>query len=234
MIGQHFYHKSIKKVVATFGSLFSDVTVETGNNKIIKVPLHYAQKQKFIEVLSNNEDIRNMYTDVALPVMGFEIVNYAYNPEKMTNPINVQHQVITKDDVQFMFTSVPYTIGIELYLATNTIDEMYQVIEQIIPFFAPQLTVTIKDKELYDLKTNITFDLTAVSQDIQYESSFEEKRTIICNFSFMAHTKFHSNPRSIQRIKDVIINMSEKDHEELFDKLVGHRANNDEDFKWSK
>ena len=50
----------------------------------------------------------------------------------------------------------------------------------------------------------------------------------------MAHTKFHSNPRSIQRIKDVIINMSEKDHEELFDKLVGHRDNNDEEFKWSK
>lgn len=234
MIGDHFYHRSIKKVIATFGSLFSDVTVEAGTGKIVKVPIHYAQKQKFVEVLANNQDMRDMYMDVALPVMGFEVVNYAYAPEQMTNPLNVQHKVIQGDGVSFMFTSVPYNIGIELYLATNTLDEMYQVIEQIIPFFAPQLTVTIRDKDIYDLKTNITFDLTAVSQDIQYETTFDEKRVIMCNFSFLAHTKFHSNPRSIQRIKDVIINMSEADHEELFEKLVGTRAPGDEEFKWSK
>lgn len=234
MIGQHFYHRSIKKVIATFGSLFSDVTIQTGNDKIIKVPIHYAQKQKFIEVLANNEDVRNMYVDVGLPIFGFEIVNYAYNPEKMTNPMNVQNKYIEKDNVTFMFTSVPYTIGIELYLATNTLDEMYQIIEQIVPFFAPQLTVTINDKDLYDLKTNITFDLTTVSQDIQYESSFDEKRVIMCNFSFSVHTKFHSNPRSIQRIKDIIINMTEKDHEEMFDQLIGHRNSGDDEFTWSK
>lgn len=234
MIGEHFYHRSIKKVIATFGSLFSDVTIKTGKGGFIQVPIHYAQKQKFVEVLSNNEDVRNMYTDVGLPVLGFEVVNYAYNPEKMTNPLNVQNKIIEKDNVTFMFTSVPYTIGIELYLATNTLDELYQIIEQIAPFFAPQLTVTINDKDLYDLKTNITFDLNSVSQDIQYESSFDEKRIILANFSFSAHTKFHSNPRSIQRIKDVIINMSEKDHDELFDKLVGHRDNADEEFTWSK
>ena len=90
-----------------------------------------------------------------------------------------------------------------------------QILEQIVPFFTPQLTVTIKDIELYDLNTNITFDLTAVSQDIQYESVFDDKKLVMFNFSFIANTKFHSNPRSIQRIKDVIINMSEKDDEDV-------------------
>lgn len=237
MIGEHFYHKSIKKVIATFGSLFSDVTVETGKGNIIKVPIHYAQKQKFVEVLAHNEDLRNTRKDVALPIMGFEIVNYAYAPEQMTNHLNVQHKTVANpgaDKVEFMFSSIPYNIGIELYLATSTVDEMYQVIEQIIPFFAPQLTVTIRDKDLFNLKTNITFDMTAISQDIQNENEFDQKRTIMCNFSFIAHTKFHSNPRSIQRIKDVIINMSETDHEKVFDQLLGKRDPVDDEFKWSK
>ncbi len=233
MIGEHFYHKSIKKVISVFGSLFSDVVINTGQNKLVKVPIHYSQKQKFIDVLLNNEDVRNMYTDIALPAFGFEIVSFSYSPEQMTNPMNVQHRVKGDDTVDYMFTSLPYAIGIELFLATNTVDEAYQVIEQIIPFFAPQLTVTIKDVELYNLKTNITFDLTAVSQDIQYEGTFDDKRTIMFNLSFIAHTKFHSNPRSIQRIKDVIIDMKEKDHEELFDRLTGHRDLSDGKIKWS-
>lgn len=233
MIGEHFYHKSIKKVIATFGSLFSDVTIKTSTNKLVKVPIHYSQKQKWIEVLTVNPDSRDLYTDTTLPSFGFEITNFVYNPEMMINPLNIQHFKAGPDNVDFMFASVPYTIGIELYLATNTVDEAYQIVEQILPFFTPQLTVTIKDIDLYNLNTNITFDMTALSQDIQYESVFDEKRIILFNFSFNAHTKFHSNPRSIQRIKDVIINMSEKDHEEMFEQLVGSR-NSSGDIVWNK
>lgn len=234
MIGQHFYYKSIKKVIATFGSLFSDVVVKTSESRdVIKVPIHYAHKSKWIESLTVNPDSREMYTDTTLPSLGFEITNFMYNSELMTNPTNIQHIRRNIDDVEFAFTSVPYTIGIELFVATNTVDEGYQILEQIVPFFTPQLTVTIKDIDIYNLNTNITFDLTAVSQDIQYESVFDDTKLIMFNFSFVANTKFHSNPRSIQRIKNVLINMTEKDHEEMFEKLTGHRDDISGDFIWS-
>lgn len=232
MIGQHFYHKSIKKLISTFGSLLSDITVETGQKTIMKVPLHFSQKQKFIEAALNNTDVRNMYTDITLPALGFEITNYLYTPERMTNPLNTQHIKVNSQNIDFMFTSVPYTVGIELYLMTNTLDEAYQVLEQIVPFFTPQLTVTITDIDLHNLKTNITFDLTAISQDVQYESSFDEKRTIMFNFSFSAHTMFHSNPRKIDKIKKILIDMKESDHEKSFSKLVGN-LNADGEIEWS-
>lgn len=233
MIGEHFYHRGLKKVIATFGSLFSDITVQTGTDAIIKVPIHLAHKQKFIEVAMNNTDVRNMYSDVALPIMGFEISNFTYAPERMTNPMNVQNVKKGNEVVNLMFTSIPYTIGIELYIATNTLDEGYQIIEQIVPFFTPQLTVTISDIDFHGIKTNLTFDLNSFSQDIQNESTFDEKRVCTFNFSFTCHTKFHSNPRSIERIKKVIIDMKEKDHEEAFDRLVGERELMNDDFNWS-
>lgn len=236
MIGEFFYHRSIKKVIATFGSLFSDVVIQAGTDEIITVPIHYAHKQKFIEVLYNNTDVRNLYTDIGLPVMGFEITSFTYAPERMTNPLNVQNLKITGDDrVDMIFTSIPYSIGIELYIATNTVDEGYQILEQIVPFFTPQLNVTISDIDFHNIKTNLTFDLTSFSQDIQNENTFDEKRVCLFNFSFICHTKFHSNPRSLERIKKVIIDMKDDDHNEAFDKFIGNYEfmddgnNNDDD-----
>lgn len=224
MIGQFFYNRSIKKVIATFGSLFSDVVIQAGTDEIITVPIHYAHKQKFIEVLMNNTDVRNMYTDIGLPVMGFEITSFTYAPERMTNPLNVQNMKKNANEVDFIFTSIPYSIGIELYIATNTVDEGYQIIEQIVPFFTPQLNVTISDIDFHNIKTNLVFDLTSFSQDIQNESTFDEKRVCLFNFSFICHTKFHSNPRSLERIKNVIISMKDDDHSAAFDKFVGDGA----------
>lgn len=234
MIGEHFYHKSIKKVIATFGSLFSDITIQAGTDEIITVPIHYAHKQKFIEVATNNTDVRNMYTDVALPIIGFEITSFTYSPERMTNPMNIQNiRPNGSDEVKFMFTSIPYSISLEMYIATNTVDEGYQIIEQIVPFFTPQLTVTISDIDFHNIKTNLTFDLSSFSQDIQNESVFDEKRVCLFNFSFLCHTKFHSNPRSMERIKKVIIDMKEADHEKAFDRFVGDRNLMSDEFDWT-
>jgi len=221
MIGEFFYHRSIKKVIATFGSLFSDVVIQAGNNEIVTVPIQYAHKQKFIEVLSNNTDVRNLYTDIGLPVMGFEITSFTYAPERMTNPLNIQNIRKSENEVNMIFTSIPYSIGIELYIATNTVDEGYQILEQIVPFFTPQLNVTISDIDFHNIKTNLTFDLTSFSQDIQNEGVFDEKRVCLFNFSFICHTKFHSNPRSLERIKKVIIEMKDDDHNDAFDRFVG-------------
>lgn len=234
MIGEHFYHKSIKKAIATFASVFSEITILSGTGKTVKVPIHFAQKQKFIEALYNNPDVRNTYSDITLPVLGFEVVSFLYNSERMTNPTNVQHQRLSQDknSIDFMFTSVPYTIGFEMFLMTNTLDEAYQIIEQIIPFFTPNLTITIKDKDMFNLETNLTFDLTSISQDIQYESSFDEKRIINYQLSFSCHTKFHSNPRSIEKIKKVMISMYENDYDKKFDELIGIRQKNGE-FEWN-
>ena len=114
MIGEYFYHKSLKKIISTFGSLFSDVIVMTGNDQQIKVPIHYAHKQKFLEIAANNSDVRNMVVDTTLPIMGFEITSYAYAPERMTNPMNIQNiKNVSDTQSSFIFTSIPYNVSIE-------------------------------------------------------------------------------------------------------------------------
>ena len=38
---------------------------------------------------------------------------------------------------------------------------------------------------------------------------------------------FHSNPRSVDRIKQVLINMKEADHLKNYDRLVGKKLDDD-------
>ena len=52
MLGSTFYHQTIRKYVAAFGTLFNDINVERKNSSGVvvekfKVPLAYGPKQKF-------------------------------------------------------------------------------------------------------------------------------------------------------------------------------------------
>ena len=62
MFGSHFYHATVRKSVAVFGTLFNNITVirKDGSGGIlnqVKVPLAYGPKQKFLARL--NEDLDN-------------------------------------------------------------------------------------------------------------------------------------------------------------------------------
>ena len=53
MLGQQFYHESMRKVVVAFGSLFNNINIVRKDNagkvtQSMKVPLAYGPKQKFI------------------------------------------------------------------------------------------------------------------------------------------------------------------------------------------
>lgn len=225
-----FYHGTIKKVIATFASLFKDLTITTDSGKVIPVPLHYAPKQKFLEVLAHNADGLQLQNDIALPVMGFEMPSMNYDAARMTNPLTQPHKKRydpnNPDTVRYMYNSIPYDFNFELYIATNTTTDAFKVVEQILPFFTPNLTVTIKDNIEFDIQTNITFDLTAVSYTIEYEGAYTDKRTIQWQISFTAHAYIHSNPREINRIKEIIVNLSEKGFDEIYETMLGDIDNN--------
>ena len=56
MLGSTFYHQTIRKYVAAFGTIFNDINVERKNSagavlERIKVPLAYGPRQKWILAL---------------------------------------------------------------------------------------------------------------------------------------------------------------------------------------
>ena len=53
MLGVTFYHQTIRKYVAVFGTLFNDISIERKNSsgtviEKLKIPLAYGPKQKWL------------------------------------------------------------------------------------------------------------------------------------------------------------------------------------------
>ena len=138
MLGQQFYHETIRKVVVAFGTLFNDIhLVRKDNNGTIiqsmKVPLAYGPRQKFLVRLAEDPDLTKQVA-VTLPRIGFEIQNLEYDSARKLSRVQKFKQVKganTKQlDAQYM--PVPYNLGLELYVLAKNSDDALQIVEQIL------------------------------------------------------------------------------------------------------
>ena len=62
MLGQQFYHESIRKVIIAFGTMFNNVQLVRKDNdgnitQTMKVPLAYGPRQKWLVRLNEDADL---------------------------------------------------------------------------------------------------------------------------------------------------------------------------------
>ena len=62
MLGQQFYHETIRKIVVSFGTMFNNIAVVRKDNsgtviQHMKVPLAYGPREKFLVRLREDADL---------------------------------------------------------------------------------------------------------------------------------------------------------------------------------
>ena len=198
MFGQHFYHKQIRNAVIAFGTIFNNINIirldSSGNPlQAIRVPLSYAPKEKFIARLDQQSDLTGTDSKVALtlPRMSFDITGYAYDPTRKLNKnqkISVAKNTSGDNKrVNTQFSPVPYDVSFDLNIYTATSDDGLQIIEQILPYFQPDYTVTmIMDRTYMDTKRDIPFILESVDYEDSYTGALTDRRRIIYTIKFTA------------------------------------------------
>ena len=210
MFGGHFYHEKIRKSVSIFGRLFNNLYVlrKSKSGSVLnqmKVPLAYAPKQKYLERVRENPDLQNDTREaLKLPRMSFEIIGIDYDLTRQLTKVSNFTSLGTDNTNRQKFTSpVPYNIDFQLNIFTNNQDDALQIVEQILPTFNPQYTLTIKPFPVLnpDYKEDIPIIITGVSFADDYEGSLEQRRTIIYTLSFQMKIQFFGNiaPSSIVR-----------------------------------
>ncbi len=193
MFGTWFYHKRVRTAVSVFGSLFNNLHVlrHNGSGETIsqvKVPLSYAPKRNFISRLEEMSKGENAERRVAmkLPRMSFEITNMAYDPTRQlpkVNNISKASNAITKR--QKIYTATPYTISFQLNIYAKSQDDALQIVEQVLPYFAPQYTATIKPfADIPSLTEDVPISLTSTAFSDDFEGAVEQRRTIIYTLDF--------------------------------------------------
>ena len=209
MLGKQFYHETIRKVVVAFGTLFNDIhLVRKDNNGTItqsmKVPLAYGPRQKFLVRLAEDPDLTKQVA-VTLPRIGFEIQNLEYDSARKLSRVQKFKQVKganTKQlDAQYM--PVPYNLGLELYVLAKNSDDALQIVEQILPYFQPDYTLTINDMADMGIKRDVPIVLNSIGYEDSYEGDFTSRRALIYTLSFTAKFYLYGPVTSSKVIKTV-------------------------------
>jgi hypothetical protein len=156
----------------------------------MKVPLAYGPRQKFLVRLNDDPSLSNQ-TAVTLPRIGFEITGMSYDPARKLQRVQKFKKVKgAKDDqLDTQYMPVPYNIDFELYILSKQSDDALQIVEQILPYFQPDYTVTINDNTDMGIKRDIPVVLNSIVYEDDYQGDFANRRAIIYTLSFTA--KFH-------------------------------------------
>lgn len=214
MLGQQFYHETIRKVVVSFGSLFNDIHLVRKDNsgtiqQSMKVPLAYGPRQKFLVRLNDDPSLSNQ-TAVTLPRIGFEITGMSYDPARKLQRVQKFKKVKgAKDDqLDTQYMPVPYNIDFELYILSKQSDDALQIVEQILPYFSPQYTLTLKPFADYpNIKEDVPITLTSVDFTDDYEGAVEQRRTIIYTLTFDMKINFYGPVANTSIIRQVDVDM---------------------------
>tara|TARA_B100000780_G_C21029011_1_gene412541 strand:- start:119 stop:865 length:747 start_codon:yes stop_codon:yes gene_type:complete len=214
MFGNHFYHSTMRKAVAVFGTIFNNINVirtkadGTVLNQI-KVPLSYGPKQKFLARLDTSSGA-DASMAMKLPRMAFEIASLELDSTQKLpkrNVITESHasDVTKKKTIKHQ---VAYNINITLFVMAKNQDDGLQVVEQILPYFQPEYTVTISPVSGFAYKQDVPIILTGVNISDDYEGDMITRRALIYQLDFTMKMKFFGPTGNQGVIRSVNIDLN--------------------------
>ena len=209
MLGTQFYHESIRKVIVSFGTMFNNISLVRKDNsgniiQSMKVPLAYGPREKFLVRLNEDADLTKQVA-ITLPRIGFEIQNLEYDAGRKLNRVQRFKKVKGANDKQLdaQYMPVPYNLSIELYVMAKQSDDALQIVEQILPYFQPDYTLTINDNVSMDSKRDVPIVLNSISYEDNYQGDFTTRRALIYTLSFTAKFYLYGPVTSSKVIKTV-------------------------------
>ena len=207
MFSTPFYNAILRKYVVGFGNLFNNITIvryrqdrTTEVDRMI-VPLSYGPKEKYISKVAQDPDLnRNVQT--ILPRMSFEIVGINYDPMRKQETNLKYRSAIpgVSNQAKTRYIGTPYDINFELSLMVRNIEDGNQIVEQILPYFAPAYNISLAIlSDFPDDARTIPVTLNSVNQSIDYEGDYETTRMIIWTLAFTMKA-FIFGPTSTQNV----------------------------------
>jgi len=187
MFGTYFYHQTSRKMVVGFGTLFNTLEVQRTDSsgdvtEVIKIPLSYGPKDKMLTRISADPNL-NPKVALTVPRMGFELTSMTYDSARKLNTMN-RNVAKGTTGLKKQFSPVPYNWEFSLYVFVKNAEDGTQILEQILPFFTPEFTVSMTLISGMSVKHDIPLVLNSVTSEDTYEGDFATRRSIIWTLSF--------------------------------------------------
>lgn len=238
------YFATITKTTAAFGTLFDEISIGryslnagAGDKlKTIKVPLSYAATEKWLDQKAEDVNSKpsvsvpaNVKTRIktSLPRMSYEMIDI--QPD-FSRKLNTLGAMVGKDPNNIgafikQLNPVPYDYSYEVKIATKTLDDGFQIIEQILPNFRPSFNLTIKDIPELNITRDVPVIFAGITKQDTWEGSYEDSRVLTWTLSFIVKGYLYPNIADTGVIKTAIANIRAQANEAVKDAIVVTHVN---------
>ena len=206
MLGTYTYHEIFRRSVVAFGTLFNNIELRR-NDEVMKVPLAYGPKAKFLARLDQVPDPTNKRVQITLPRISFEINGLEYDSSRKVSPTQKVKIASTADKSKNMFMPVPYNLSFEMGIISKNQEDALQIVEQILPYFQPHYNLSIKLVPSMNETRDVPIVLTNVEYEDIYEGEFAIRRAITYTLQFTMKTYLYGPVTESKVIKKTITDM---------------------------
>lgn len=213
MFGTFFYHETIKRSVSIFGTLFNNIYIKKikSDGTVLAqqiVPISYGPRQKWLARLNEEPNLSdNNRSAISLPRLAFEITGFQYDADRQQNKLIKTTKGglnADKSNRGFQYAPAPYTISFTLSVLAKQAADGLQIVEQILPYFQPEYTVSMKMIDDMSEVRDVPITLTGVEMTDTYDGEFTERRVIEHNLTFDMKVYFFGPIYNGKIIKNVI------------------------------
>lgn len=212
----HFYHQILRKYHIAFGTLFKQIVVvrddaDGNESQRIVVPIEYAARESWLTRLRKDPNMDQKTSNIR-PRMAFEMTNIHYDGNRKLNNFNGRYTSLPGfSGGRKYFNGIPYILTFGLYVSTRSVEDANQILEQIVPYFTPDYTVTVNVIPSVGIidRMRVVMDGSPGWTDSYEQDGFQRTRDILLTFTFNVAATLYGpipeTPTSI--IRKVIVDL---------------------------
>lgn len=201
----YYYPRVIERVSTALLDVFNDVKInrfdENGDVvKMIDVPLIFHYSKNFAEYIMNTE--RNKESRHTTPIMGLRWNGLSRDANRITQQKKIR-TVFNTDTGAYLRDRRPsaWKLNFSISIYTENPIDFLQIIENVITYFDPTLTVSIKEFEKVNIERDIIVTLNDPQLEILDEVTREEKQTYSMDIPLVAQVVLYPPVSSAEIIK---------------------------------
>ena len=192
MLGSTWYFQTIRKYIAIVGHLVNNLSIErtdANNNvtQVIAVPVEYLPKENMMVRLIGDPNISRPFSDLVPRITyALEPNGIRYRSEDRTPATNyiAQKQANSSSRALYQFTPTPYDFGFKVLVWVKNFEDGTKIIEQILPFFAPEYTVKAMLVPEINEQREIPVELKSVAMQDLWSDDFKQRQYIVWELDF--------------------------------------------------
>jgi len=206
MLGNaHFYNRTIRKIVVAFGTVFNDIHLVRYTKdgltakESFKVPLSWGAKEKYLTRLTSDPTLTKSIA-TTVPRISFEMTGMSYDSSRKLPSTVRNFSANNATSIKAQYVPVPYNFDFSLSIYVRNTEDGTQILEQILPFFTPDFSVTVDFIPSMEPKYDMPIILNSVSNEVDYEGDLMSTRLIIWNLEFTAKSHVWPPVKSVEVI----------------------------------